>query len=124
MIQENMTYFTEKENEIVNLLIKIGMKQNVAKVLVVLANTPESTSRAIERGTDLRQPEVSIAVHYLMEQDWIRSHKSKAECKGRLLKIYALVKPFSEIIDSIEDERRKEAARQIQIIQKLRNWVL
>jgi predicted transcriptional regulator len=60
MRTENVMYFTEKEEEFANLLIEIGTKRNVAKVLVFLANTPEATSRAIERGTDLRQPEVSI----------------------------------------------------------------
>ena len=76
-------YFTEKEVEFANLLIEIGTKKNVAKVLVFLANIPEATSRAIERGTDLRQPEVSIAMHHLMDQGWITSRESKAESKGR-----------------------------------------
>ncbi len=68
MRTESVMYFTEKEEEFANLLIEIGTKRNVAKVLVFLANTPEATSRAIERGTDLRQPEVSIAMRYLIEQ--------------------------------------------------------
>ena len=72
MRQETVEYFTDKEEEFANLLIEIGTKKNVAKVLVFLANTPEATSRAIERGTDMRQPEVSIAMKYLMNQDWIK----------------------------------------------------
>ena len=62
MKQENVQYFTEKEEAFVDLLIEIGTKKNVAKLLVFLANMPEATSRAIERGTDLRQPDVSIAM--------------------------------------------------------------
>ena len=50
-----MTYFTEKEEEYTNILIEIGTKKNVAKVLVFLANVPEATSREIERGTDIRR---------------------------------------------------------------------
>ena len=56
-------------------------------MLVFLANTPEATSRAIEHGTELRQPEVSIAMRYLTDQDWITSRESKAEGKGRPVKI-------------------------------------
>ena len=123
MRQENVMFFTEKEEEFVNLLIEIGTKRNVAKVLVFLANTPEATSRAIERGTDLRQPEVSIAMRYLMEQGWIKSRESKAESKGRPVKIYELAKPITEIMDGIEKGKKKEANYQLQMIQKLRDYI-
>jgi predicted transcriptional regulator len=90
---------------------------------VFLANTPEATSRAIERGTDLRQPEVSIAMRYLMEQGWIKSRDSKAESKGRPVKIYELAKPITEIMDGIEKAKKKEANHQLQMIQKLRDYI-
>jgi predicted transcriptional regulator len=120
---ENVMYFTEKEEEFVSLLIEIGIKKTVAKVLVFLANLPEATSRAIERGTDLRQPEVSIAMRYLMDQGWISSRESKAESKGRPVKIYTLVLPIMEIMDSIEKEKKKEATNQLSMIRKLRNYI-
>ncbi|MCX5841105.1 MAG: ArsR family transcriptional regulator [Deltaproteobacteria bacterium] len=123
MKQENVMYFTEKEEEFVNLLIEIGTKTNVAKVLVFLANTPEAMSHAIERGTDLRQPEVSLAMRCLMKQGWIKIRENKAKSKGRPVKIYELVKPITDIMDSIEKEKKKEANHQLQLIQKLRNHI-
>jgi predicted transcriptional regulator len=42
-------------------------------MLVYLANIKETTSRNIERGTGLCQPEVSIAIKYLEEQGRIKS---------------------------------------------------
>ncbi|MGD1005321.1 MAG: ArsR family transcriptional regulator, partial [Methanoregulaceae archaeon] len=78
---------------------------------------------AIERGTDLRQPEVSIAMRYLMEQGWIKSRESKAESKGRPVKIYELAKPITEIMDGIEKAKKKEANHQLQMIQKLRDYI-
>mgnify|MGYP001045596925 FL=1 len=68
MLTKTIQLFTEKEEEFVNLLIEIGTRRNVAKMLVYLANIKEATSRDIERGTDLRQPEVSIAIKYLADQ--------------------------------------------------------
>lgn len=56
MLTKTIQLFTEKEEEFVNLLIEIGTKRTIAKVLVFLANVPKATSREIERGTDLRQP--------------------------------------------------------------------
>jgi predicted transcriptional regulator len=54
--------FTDKEENFVNLLIDIGTRKKITRVLVYLANTPEATSREIERDTDLRQPEVSTSI--------------------------------------------------------------
>ena len=122
--QENVIYFTQKEEEFANLLIKIGTKKNIAKVLVFLAKTPEATSRAIERGTDMRQPEISMAMKYLMDQGWIRSRESSGECKGRPIKIYELAKPFNEIMDCIENEKKNEAKNNLALVQKLRQHLL
>jgi predicted transcriptional regulator len=120
MRQETVTYFTEKEEEFANLLIKIGIKKNIAKVLVFLAKTPEATSRAIERGIDMRQPEISTALKYLMDWEWIRSRESPSENKGRPTKIYELAKPIHEIIDCIENEKKSEASIQLALVQKSR----
>ncbi len=118
-----VTYFTEEEEELGSLFMQIGIKKNAAKVLVFLANSSEATSHAIERGTDLRQPEVSLAMRYLMDQGWIMSWESKAESKGRPVKIYALAKPIGGIMDSVESVTKKEATNNLALIQKLRDFI-
>jgi predicted transcriptional regulator len=123
MKTQNVQYFTDKEEEFVKLLIDVGTKQSIAKVLVFLANTPEATSRDIERGTDLRQPEVSIAMRYLTSQNWIKSRESKGESKGRPLKIYVLSRPINDIMNSIEKEKKEEAKKQLALVQKLRDYI-
>jgi len=123
MRPDKVLYFTEKEEEFTSLLMGLGLKRNVAKVLVYLANTRESTSRDIERGTDLRQPEVSIAMRYLTECAWVKARESKAESKGRPVKIYELARPIGEIMDSIEKDKKREAKTQLDLIQKLRDFI-
>lgn len=127
MKTEKVMYFTEKEEVFVNLLIGIGIKRNVARVLVFLANIPETTSHEIERGTDLRQPEVSIAIMYLIKQGWISSRESKAgskaESKGRPFKIYKLAQPLNGILDTIEKNKEKEANTQITRLKRLREYI-
>jgi len=113
-------YFSDKEEEFANLLIKIGTKKNIAKVLVFLTKTPEATSVNVERGTDMRQPEVSLAMRYLMDQGWIRSRESSGENKGRPMKIYTLAKSIDEIMNCIENEKKIEASNQLALVQKLR----
>ena len=123
MKPQHVMYFTEKEKQFVSLLIDIGTRKNVAQVLVFLANVSEATSRDIERGTDLRQPEVSLAMHYLIGQDWIRIRENKAEGKGRPVKIYSLSKPIDKIMNSIEKEKKEQAKQQIARVQKLREYI-
>jgi predicted transcriptional regulator len=116
-------HFAGKEEELENLLFEIGIKRNVAKVLAFLTKTPMVTSRTIGQSTDLRKPEVAVVMQYLKKQGWIKSQENKAKSKRGPVKIYELAKPITEIINSIEKEKIKEANDQLQLIQKLRNYV-
>jgi predicted transcriptional regulator len=123
MRTETVTFFTDKEEEFANLLMEIGTKRNVALVLVFLANTRKATSREIERSTDLRQPEVSIAMRYLLSRGWVSHRMCKFATRGRPLRIYTLSRPFPEIISIIEDEKKQEANLKIQLTKKLHAYV-
>ncbi len=116
-------YFTENETEFVNLLIGIGVPRTVAKVLVFLANTPETTSRDIERGADLRQPEVSIAMQYLKEQGWITSRLVRTESIGRPQNVVSLSRPIAEIIYRIQTEKEGEIQKELALVQKIRDYI-
>jgi len=121
MREEKVQYFTDKEEEFASLLIDIGTKKNIAKVLVFLAKTPEATSRAIERGTDMRQPEISMAMKYLMDQGWIKDRENPSE-KGRPHKSYSLAVPIKEIIATIEKSKKNEANNQLELLRKIRDY--
>ncbi|MFA6331944.1 MAG: ArsR family transcriptional regulator [Methanoregula sp.] len=123
MRTQKVTYFTDKEEAFTNLFVGLGTKRNVAIVLVYLANMQEATSRDIERSNDLRQPEVSLAMKYLIHRGWITVRDDASKSKGRPLKIYALAKPFAEIIRIIEDEKKAEAEHKIQLTKKLRDYI-
>jgi predicted transcriptional regulator len=122
MRQETVHYFTREEEKFVDLLIDIGMKKNVAILLVFLTNTPVATSREIERGTDLRQPEVSMAMRYLMAQGWVKDSKSPSENKGRPQKKYSLAVPIKDIFASIERIKKYEADNQLELVRKMRDY--
>ena len=92
-------------------------------MLVFLANTPVATSRVIGQGTDMRQPEVSVAIQYLTDHGWTRNCKSPSENKGRPMKVYELAKPLSIIIDSIGKEKTKKVESQLVLISKLRDFL-
>jgi predicted transcriptional regulator len=123
MREETVQYFSEKEEEFANLLMDIGTKRNVAKVLVYLINTKEATSRAIERGIDLRQPEVSLAIKYMAGQGWVKSKEIPSDKKGRPNKKYTLAIPVKDIMAAIEKNKRDEANQQLALVKKMKNYI-
>jgi predicted transcriptional regulator len=98
-----------ERDEFASILMKIGLKRNVAKVLTYLAGVSEATSREIEMGSDLRQPEVSIAMREIRKLDWISERDEKNPGKGRPYRIYKLNKSLPEIIEYLEGEKARES---------------
>jgi predicted transcriptional regulator len=111
----------EKDLEFVEALRSINVSRNVASLITYLSNVDEATSREIERGTNLRQPEVSIGMRTLRQNNWIEERDVRTEGKGRPMKIYKLGVPIGEIIKHYEEEKNSEAARSMQAIQRLKD---
>lgn len=109
-----------EREEFASILMKIGMKRNVAKVLTYLAGVDEATSREIEMGSDLRQPEVSIAMRELRKLNWISERDEKNPGKGRPYRIYKLNRELFEIINYLEDEKRLETDQTMKQIERLK----
>jgi predicted transcriptional regulator len=123
MIQQNVVIFTDKEEEFVRLLIAIGTGRKVAQVLVFLSKTPEATSRDIDHGTDLRQPEVSTAIGYLLERGWIKYREDNTEKQGRPVRIYSLAISIEEIVAAFEKEKRREITQRLALVGKVRDYI-
>lgn len=121
MRDKSMPVFDQDEEMMANLLGNIGLKRNLAKALVYLANVNESVSRNIELGAGLRQPEVSIAMRELRERGWIEEWEQKKEGKGRPLKCYRLSIELCDIIDHLDDSRKRDAQQDEETIATLRS---
>ncbi|TAN45452.1 MAG: hypothetical protein EPN24_02205 [Candidatus Methanoperedens sp.] len=61
----------EKDEEIADALISLGMSRHAARTLTYLQNVDEATSSELEKGTGLHHPEVSVAGKELKERDII-----------------------------------------------------
>ncbi len=109
-----------EREEFASILMKIGLKRNVAKVLTYLAGVEEATSREIEMGSDLRQPEVSIAMREIRKLEWVSERDEKNPGKGRPYRIYKLNKSLPEIIQHLEGEKAKESELIMRQIEKLK----
>ncbi len=99
----------KKDEEIASSLIYLGMSRPVARILSYLQNRNEITTMELERGTGLRQPEVSIAMRDLNERGWVSEREEKKLGKGRPNKVYSLKIGFDEIVNGLEEQQRKVA---------------
>jgi predicted transcriptional regulator len=96
------------DERIAELLFKVGLNRNIAKIIVFLEKTGEALSRDIEIGADLRQPQVSVAMKELRELGWIKEKELSRKGKGRPKKSYKLAIEFKEIISDIIEKKREE----------------
>jgi predicted transcriptional regulator len=90
-----MKQLDEKDEEITDALISLGMSRNAAMTLAYMQNANSATSLELERSARLRQPEVSMAMRRLKERDWINEREEKKPGKGRPYKIYSLKVGFN-----------------------------
>ncbi len=110
----------EQDELIADELISLGIIRPVARTLSYLLHANEATSIELERGTGLRQPEISIAMRELKQRGWISEREEKKPGKGRPYKIYSLKVDFDEIIARIEKQHRKAADEAQSRIERLR----
>ena len=110
----------DKDMEFIEGLQSLGVNRNVAKLITYLKDVENGSSRDIEIATDMRQPEVSIAMRILREMGWLSEHDVKSPGKGRPMKIYALRATIDEIIEHYEAEKTQESGRTIEAIQRLK----
>jgi predicted transcriptional regulator len=110
----------EKDWAFINGLQSLGLNRNAAKLITYLKEVEEGSSRDIERFTDLRQPEVSIAMGTLRDMGWISERDVKGTGKGRPSKIYALRATIEEIVEHYEAKKNQESVQTIMAIQRLK----
>jgi len=113
----------DKDLEFAETLRSLGVQRNVAILITYLANVDEASSRDIEMGSNLRQPEVSIAMRTLRENDWVDEKEVKRGGKGRPMKVYSLRTTIDQIIRHFEEEKQQESAQTMESIQKLKQLI-
>jgi len=120
--KENHFKMGEVEYEMVELLRRLNINRPVALTLACLSKGEEISSQCIEMVSGLRQPEVSIAMRYLRENDWIDMREEKKnQGKGRPVKLYKLTVQMDKIIDTIEENIIAESNTIFQNIERLKN---
>ncbi|MFW6120971.1 MAG: ArsR family transcriptional regulator [Petrotogales bacterium] len=98
----------KEDEEIIRLFTDLGMPKNLSKTLMYLCQVDECRSGDVERGADLRQPEVSVAMQELRKRGWVKKRDLKKKSKGRPVHIYEPTTDLSKVWKSLEQEKLKE----------------
>lgn len=106
-----MSVARAKVDETIEVLASTGMPKGTARTLAYLTTKDDwATSRDIEKATNLRQPEVSIAVRTLLDRGWIERDSLKRESKGRPINIYRMDVDLTDVYMSIESDEKEKIA--------------
>jgi len=82
IIEAAVKVLDENDQELIEALEAVGVRRNVATIIVYLKDLDEVATRDIEKGSGLRQPEVSIAMRTLREMRWIAEREVKGSGKA------------------------------------------
>ncbi|HIH29275.1 MAG TPA: ArsR family transcriptional regulator [Thermoplasmata archaeon] len=121
MKQKNVYKLDKEEGKAIQLFINLGMPKNLAKTLLYVSQFDECRCADVEQGTDMRQPEVSIALQELRRRGWVKKQDLKQKGKGRPVHIYKPTTQLSEILNAFEQEKLKEVETVKNDISALKN---
>jgi predicted transcriptional regulator len=108
MKQKNVYILDKEDDKAIELFVKLGMPKNLVKTMICVSQLDECKSADVERGADLRQPEVSIAMQELRRRGWVKKRDLKKEGKGRPVHVYTSTADLTEIMTIIEQEKLRE----------------
>lgn len=100
----------EDDEEIIRLFTEIGIPKYLSKTLMYISQVDECRSADVEKGANLRQPEVSIAMQELRRRGWVQKWELKKKGKGRPVHMYKTIVELSDVVNTIEREKMKEIA--------------
>ena len=113
------TMLSQKELKAADALKHLDIPKIESRVLLYLFKKEGVTAREIERGVNLRQPEVSQGTSALTKRKWIKASLIKKKGKGRPYYKFYLAKPKEAIISDIQDGMQKRMEREKQDMQVL-----
>jgi predicted transcriptional regulator len=120
MRSSEVRVFDDTDLEFIDILRNLNLSRNVASTLAFLSNVDEATSKDLELGSQLRQPEVSIAMRELRDFGWLNEREIKKQGKGRPMKVYKLSVPMGKIVEHLENQTKKDTQRTMKNIEKLK----
>jgi len=119
---ETTQIFDKKEDTYVEYLMMLGYAPSVAKVIIYFLLHDEAMSKDIEYTTQLRQPQVSVALNKLIKKGVLKQEamKGKGQGKGHPYIQYTRIMSPEQIVDMLESEVEEKIKKLRTTIEKIR----
>ncbi len=91
-------------DKMLDIFKRLSIPEREGRILIVLNKYGDGLKQKdiCDHGY-IYQPEVSMGLKMMMEKGWVSIiNRVKSDAKGRPFGIYALAKPFSDIVDEIQ----------------------
>lgn len=121
MKQSEITVLDESEEEYVRLLEDFGLSKSMAKIIICLALHEDCTSRQIEVITNIKSSTVSIILKKLREDKIIAGLKKAHAGHEREIMYYHLTGTMDDVLNILEERKKKETTNYIEKIKKIKN---
>ena len=108
LLESNGISSTEPAQQLLSTMILLGVQRYTAKCLICLHLHGPSSSIALQKNCNIRQPDVSVAIAELKRLEVVKSDSSVSNGRGRPSHIYQLTGTLEEcIIPFIEEAKNK-----------------
>ncbi|MCD1295642.1 hypothetical protein CUJ83_11600 [Methanocella sp. CWC-04] len=122
MRRAEICVFDEQEEEFINLLANSGMNKAMAKILVCVALSKETSGRDIEIMTGIKSSTVSVMLKQLREQNLIIANKKNIDDGNRSVFYYSLAGTFEDTIVRLEQKKLSETSKYMDQIKKVKKY--
>jgi len=113
----------EKDNEIVDILTRIGMTKNTAKVFIAIKELDNPDTKQIMQFTGIMQPQISVAIHKLQEMGYIEVKLERTEKRGRPISYFFFCVSMEDILHDMIARVLKKIDAEKQNIAKLKELI-
>ena len=99
---------SEPFQQLLSIMVHLGIQSHTAKCLICLHLHGPSSSIALQKNCNIRQPDVSVAIAELRRLEVVKSDSSASSGRGRPSHIYQLTGTLEEcIIPFIAEAKNK-----------------
>ena len=123
LLEANGISSTEPAQQLISTMILLGVQRHTAKCLICLHLHGPSSSIALQKNCNIRQPDVSFAIAELKRLEVVKSDSSASNGRGRPPYIYQLTGTIEECVIPFIAEAKNNISNIVSAITTLEGLV-
>ncbi|MGA9097666.1 MAG: ArsR family transcriptional regulator [Methanotrichaceae archaeon] len=120
MMGNGVKILEDRDRLFIDILQSLGVRKQEATMIAWMNGAGEVSSMDIEKGTGIRQSEVSKILKAMRKNGWVDTFKASNSTKGRPRKIHSLSTSLDNIVRYYELQKLRESISVRESIQRLK----